>query len=156
VRRWHQLWLLWRLPRILQPSNQRRCRWASSCCASDLCSGIQSSQRCRHSPAMLACLAHVQSSCAVPDGAQHKRLCGAVVYLMLANQLIHEIYPDAITVAEDVSGGALGCTTWHPLPAASDATAPTSAALVLKPTSSTPTCRHAGAVPPRVGGRRGL
>ena len=26
------------------------------------------------------------------------------VYLMLANHLIHEIYPDAVTVAEDVSG----------------------------------------------------
>jgi 1,4-alpha-glucan branching enzyme len=26
------------------------------------------------------------------------------VYLMLANELAHEIYPDAITIAEDVSG----------------------------------------------------
>lgn len=29
----------------------------------------------------------------------------AVVYLMLANQLIREINPEAITIAEDVSGG---------------------------------------------------
>lgn len=28
----------------------------------------------------------------------------AVVYLMLANELLHEIYPECITVAEDVSG----------------------------------------------------
>jgi 1,4-alpha-glucan branching enzyme len=28
----------------------------------------------------------------------------ALVYLMLANELIHSIYPDAITIAEDVSG----------------------------------------------------
>ncbi|KAK0741683.1 alpha-glucan branching enzyme [Apiosordaria backusii] len=28
----------------------------------------------------------------------------AVVYLMLANELLHELYPDVITVAEDVSG----------------------------------------------------
>ena len=28
----------------------------------------------------------------------------AVVYLMLANRLIHEVYPDAITIAEEVSG----------------------------------------------------
>lgn len=28
----------------------------------------------------------------------------AVVYLMLANELIHELLPDAITIAEDVSG----------------------------------------------------
>lgn len=28
----------------------------------------------------------------------------ACVYLMLANDLIHELYPDAISVAEDVSG----------------------------------------------------
>jgi 1,4-alpha-glucan branching enzyme len=28
----------------------------------------------------------------------------AIVYLMLANDLVHEIYPDAITIAEDVSG----------------------------------------------------
>lgn len=28
----------------------------------------------------------------------------AVVYLMLANELLHELYPDCITVAEDVSG----------------------------------------------------
>lgn len=27
-----------------------------------------------------------------------------IVYLMLANTLIHEIYPQAITIAEDVSG----------------------------------------------------
>ncbi|KAL4439336.1 hypothetical protein ABPG74_016999 [Tetrahymena malaccensis] len=27
-----------------------------------------------------------------------------LVYLMLANELVHEIYPDAITIAEDVSG----------------------------------------------------
>jgi 1,4-alpha-glucan branching enzyme len=27
-----------------------------------------------------------------------------IVYLMLANDLVHEIYPDAITIAEDVSG----------------------------------------------------
>ena len=29
----------------------------------------------------------------------------AIVYLMLANELIHELLPDAITIAEDVSGG---------------------------------------------------
>ncbi|KAK0634782.1 alpha-glucan branching enzyme [Bombardia bombarda] len=28
----------------------------------------------------------------------------AVVYLMLANELLHELYPDVITIAEDVSG----------------------------------------------------
>lgn len=28
----------------------------------------------------------------------------SVIYLMLANQLIHEIYSDAVTIAEDVSG----------------------------------------------------
>jgi hypothetical protein len=28
----------------------------------------------------------------------------SLVYLMLANDLIHQIYPDAITIAEDVSG----------------------------------------------------
>lgn len=28
----------------------------------------------------------------------------AVVYLMLANELVHELLPDAITIAEDVSG----------------------------------------------------
>jgi 1,4-alpha-glucan branching enzyme len=28
----------------------------------------------------------------------------AVVYLMLANELMHELYPEVITVAEDVSG----------------------------------------------------
>eukprot|EP01147_Barroeca_monosierra_P011040 gene11040-3109_t len=28
----------------------------------------------------------------------------AIVYLMLANTLVHQVYPDAITVAEDVSG----------------------------------------------------
>ncbi|KAL7421585.1 alpha-1,4-glucan branching enzyme [Cryptotrichosporon argae] len=28
----------------------------------------------------------------------------AMVYLMLANQLLHEVYPNAITIAEDVSG----------------------------------------------------
>jgi 1,4-alpha-glucan branching enzyme len=28
----------------------------------------------------------------------------AVVYLMLANELLHELYPHVITVAEDVSG----------------------------------------------------
>jgi len=28
----------------------------------------------------------------------------AVVYLMLANKMIHDLYPDAITIAEDVSG----------------------------------------------------
>lgn len=27
-----------------------------------------------------------------------------LVYLMLANELIHTIYPDAITIGEDVSG----------------------------------------------------
>lgn len=27
-----------------------------------------------------------------------------LVYMMLANELIHQIYPDAITIAEDVSG----------------------------------------------------
>ena len=28
----------------------------------------------------------------------------ACVYLMLANDLIHKLYPDAVTIAEDVSG----------------------------------------------------
>ena len=28
----------------------------------------------------------------------------AVVYLMLANELVHDLLPDAITIAEDVSG----------------------------------------------------
>ncbi len=28
----------------------------------------------------------------------------AVVYLMLANEMLHELYPEVITVAEDVSG----------------------------------------------------
>jgi 1,4-alpha-glucan branching enzyme len=28
----------------------------------------------------------------------------AMVYLMLANELLHEIYPEVITIAEDVSG----------------------------------------------------
>ncbi len=28
----------------------------------------------------------------------------AVVYLMLANELLHQLYPDVITIAEDVSG----------------------------------------------------
>lgn len=28
----------------------------------------------------------------------------AIVYLMLANELIHKLHPDAITIAEDVSG----------------------------------------------------
>lgn len=28
----------------------------------------------------------------------------AIVYLMLANELLHELYPETITVAEDVSG----------------------------------------------------
>lgn len=28
----------------------------------------------------------------------------ALVYLMLANELIHFIYPDAISISEDVSG----------------------------------------------------
>lgn len=27
-----------------------------------------------------------------------------LVYMMLANELVHSIYPDAITIAEDVSG----------------------------------------------------
>ena len=27
-----------------------------------------------------------------------------VVYLMLANEMLHDIYPDVITIAEDVSG----------------------------------------------------
>jgi 1,4-alpha-glucan branching enzyme len=27
-----------------------------------------------------------------------------VVYLMLANEMLHQLYPDAITIAEDVSG----------------------------------------------------
>jgi len=28
----------------------------------------------------------------------------SLCYLMLANELIHKIYPDAISIAEDVSG----------------------------------------------------
>ena len=32
----------------------------------------------------------------------------AIVYLMLANDLIHELLPDAVTIAEDVSGGWVG------------------------------------------------
>lgn len=28
----------------------------------------------------------------------------AVVYLMIANELLHQVYPDSITIAEDVSG----------------------------------------------------
>jgi 1,4-alpha-glucan branching enzyme len=32
----------------------------------------------------------------------------AIVYLMLANDLIHELLPDAVTIAEDVSGGRAG------------------------------------------------
>lgn len=28
----------------------------------------------------------------------------AVVYMMLANELLHELYPEVITIAEDVSG----------------------------------------------------
>lgn len=36
----------------------------------------------------------------------------AVVYLMLANELLHELFPDSITVAEDVSGMPALC---HPL-----------------------------------------
>jgi hypothetical protein len=39
----------------------------------------------------------------------------AVVYLMLANQLVHSLLPDAITVAEDVSGGPLQLRSFvHP------------------------------------------
>ena len=34
-----------------------------------------------------------------------------VVQLMLSNHIIHEIYPDAITVAEDVSGMPTLCRT---------------------------------------------
>ena len=33
------------------------------------------------------------------------------MYLMLANDLIHSIYPDAITIAEDVSGMPTLCRT---------------------------------------------
>lgn len=29
----------------------------------------------------------------------------AIVYLMLANEMVHELLPSAITIAEDVSGG---------------------------------------------------
>lgn len=34
----------------------------------------------------------------------HDTEIDSLVYMMLANELIHEIYPDAITIAEDVSG----------------------------------------------------
>ncbi len=34
-----------------------------------------------------------------------------VVYLMLANQLVHDLLPDAITIAEDVSGMPTLCRT---------------------------------------------
>lgn len=32
-----------------------------------------------------------------------------IVYLMIANHMIHKLYPDAITIAEDVSGMPAVC-----------------------------------------------
>ena len=32
------------------------------------------------------------------------RTTNALVYLALANQLIHELYPEALTIAEEMSG----------------------------------------------------
>ena len=36
----------------------------------------------------------------------------AVVYLMLVNQLLHDMFPNAITIGEDVSGMPAFCRPW--------------------------------------------
>lgn len=78
------------------------------------------------------------------------------MYLMLANELVHQLLPDAVTIAEDVSGGACAAIsayfscclqarkcTWLTLPCPA-------ALCLLRP------CRHARAVPPSDRGRRRL
>ncbi|KAG2445373.1 hypothetical protein HYH02_008838 [Chlamydomonas schloesseri] len=37
----------------------------------------------------------------------------AVVYLQLVNQLLHDLFPNAITIGEDVSGMPAFCRPWH-------------------------------------------
>lgn len=33
--------------------------------------------------------------------------CDAMVYMMLANDMVHGLYPDSVTIAEDVSASNL-------------------------------------------------